>query len=65
MRDKLSMDEVIKIVMNDDRLSQGAKNLYIALLTLEANGAGSITFKDGRTLILGEKADELIKSAMN
>lgn len=58
-------NEVVEMVMNDSRLSQGAKNLYLALLTLEDNGAISVTFKDGTVVMLGETADKLSKLGMN
>lgn len=58
-------NEVVEIVMKDSRLSQGAKNLYLALLTLEDNGAKSVTFEDGRVVMLGETADKLAKLGMN
>lgn len=58
-------NEVVEIVMKDSRLSQGAKNLYLALLTLEDNGAKSVTFKDGSVVMLGETADKLAKLGMN
>lgn len=58
-------NEVVEMVMKDSRLSQGAKNLYLALLTLEDNGAKSVTFKDGSVVMLGETADKLAKLGMN
>lgn len=58
-------NEVVEMVMKDSRLSQGAKNLYLALLTLEDNGAESVTFKDGSVVMLGETADKLAKLGMN
>lgn len=58
-------NEVVEMVMKDSRLSQGAKNLYLALLTLEGNGAESVTFKDGTVVMLGETADKLSKLGMN
>lgn len=53
----MSKNELIEMVMKDDRLSQGAKDLYLALLTLKDNGVDRVEFEDGRVMLLGESTD--------